>query len=753
MKRQLMLLLCAAAAISFAGCTKEADLSGSAQETPSVTESEGIGYMSFSLKADTRADGDVNVGDETFNPGTSVENALSGALNSHIAIFFDANGEYFGSSYLTPRNSLREDPNDHTDGDGHEGDEEGKYSTTEKLYTYITRDPRVSKNGTNPHSVLVLLNAYPKDINALLEKLTNGSSKLADIQQYIVGDKYNGIYKVGETAFYTMTNSAYIDEDGVHVETLVNGKVYPSPEGAAQNPVTIFVERVVAKHSLKISVDGVAEAKDFKDVQSFITPAEIEGESGKGTTTASYIAKFEDDGFEVVRGNWKAHIVGWSANAVEKSTFLYKNLLTADRAFSLGAFLNGGFGDWWNVPALHRSYWAIDPNYYYDAASFPTAFKFGDATVDKYPTQYTPVYKYYSEGVNGYTNEPSYVSGETDEKKWALDYFSYEDIAKGKANEIYTLENTYAYFEGLKNYAPLRYGTHMIVAAQLIFDFENGPDHGRSWSEGFNDEVVDKVYADGYYWSPKAYLNWAYKQVSEYIANGLAHTAINLYSVKSTSNPSVTYRAADATGLHKLYVKKNGKFEAIKYTGNDVTKPEDVFELAKTYLKDGDGKRAITLKSGAEVYYKVDAWENHTDDEGNPEEGYPEESDDDTHDGYYIELMDSDIAIIANMVQPAGAKYYKEGRMYYAVPVKHYNAAETSLVAKSTNEGADYEVGNFGTVRNHWYSFTIKKITRPGTPVEDEEDEIIPNEPEEYDYLGVEIVILPWHIIDQDVEL
>ncbi|MCH5331228.1 MAG: Mfa1 fimbrilin C-terminal domain-containing protein [Alistipes sp.] len=737
MKKQFVLALFAFAAVSFASCTNDADLNGG--KTPGLTEEkEGVGYMSFSFKSETRA----TTTDKAFSDGDPEEYKLAGTLNSHVAIFFDANGGYFGYSYLTPKNQITDGSGSHKGDADHNGNED--YKTTEKLYTYITRDPRVSKNGQNPTSVLVLLNARPANIEELLENLTNGYNLEKVKNELGSFDKF-GIYKVDDThSYYTMTNAVYLDnEEGISTLKLavdVTGKVCASPEQAAANPVTIFVERVVAKHSLTFSQNGAKVS--VGQLSGFITPG-ANSATDDYNTKFSYVAEFnnEDDTPKPVVYTWKAHIVGWGANALETNTFLYKRLQGTDNV-NFNPNTSTDFDSWWNVPYFHRSYWAIDPNY-------NTGDNYSwDESCHGYPNQYRPTY---DGSVLSWTDKSLYDPEGTEyqAKKWALDYVSYNSV-KSTANNVYTLENTFAYEQALKNYAPLRYGTHVLVAAQLIFDNVDNV----TYQKGFIDHVADKVYADGYFWSPEAYLHWAYKQVTEYVANGVAHTKVK--DVFSTTNGVIAFAAAHPKALHTFYVKDGEEYKPLVYkeSDGDGTAISDVFELAKAYIENGDGKVALTLKDNAEVYYRV------VDEEVEPEEPGDEPVEPTEPEPVYVKLTKQQIASLTQTVMPAAAKYYNKGSMYYAVPVKHYSIYKedfsglgSAYYTGGESHDTEYTLGDFGTVRNHWYSFNISDIKKPGTPVDDPEDPIIPNEPEEYDYLGVEIVVLPWHVIEQDVEL
>ena len=731
MKKQFLFAAFAFAALSFASCTNDADLNGG--KAPGLTEEkEEVGYMSFSLRSETRTEVESN--GEKFDEGTVQEYALAGTLNSHVAIFFDADDGYFGYSYLTPKSALQ--TGDHKGDADHK--DEGQYSTSEKLYTYITRDPRVSKNGEKPASVLLLLNVKPAHLAALIGSLSQAST-VEDVKKALGSKDMYGIYKVNDEQYYTMTNSAYVENNELKLAADCSTKVSTSPEAAAANPVTVFVERVVAKHSLVFNTTS-GSTSTLSALSDFITPAENTDELN---TQVSYVEEFYNEANkpQPETKTWKVNVVRWGANALERNTFLYKRLQnnTTNKAlFTYNDQHAECFGAWWSRDFyLHRSYWAIDPNY--DSADYT----WPNYSVHEYPAQYRPTY---DKTVKSWTKESIYdATGEAPaENAWALNYVNYNE-ANSKEDNVYTLENTFAYTEALKNYAPLRYGTHMLLTAQLLIaDVDDVQFSDKNAETGFIDGVKTKLYADGYYWSEAAYLNWAFKHLSEYVANGVAHTSVK--DVFSTTGAVKSYSKAHDDALNTLYVKDDTDYKPIVYraTAGGVL-VNSAFELKKAYLENGDGKVALTLKDGVELYYCA---EGETHDDGTVEQ-------------VYKPLSKEDVVCLVQTIMPAAAKYYNKGRMYYAIPVKHYSIYKeefSGLGAAHYDDAGDmvdaeYELGDFGTVRNHWYRFNITKITKPGTPVDDPNDPIIPNEPEEYDYLGVEIVVLPWHVIDQNVEL
>lgn len=117
---------------------------------------------------------------------------------------------------------------------------------------------------------------------------------------------------------FIMTNSVYNDNGKTITVQNIEGKVMESPEEAKQQPVTVHVERIVAK----------------------VTTSAAENFSNDGTST-------NVDGKDI---KLKPEIKGVHVANVAKSSYLFKNL-------SLNYQINGV----WNEASLYRSFWETTP--------------------------------------------------------------------------------------------------------------------------------------------------------------------------------------------------------------------------------------------------------------------------------------------------------------------------------------------------------------------------------------------------------
>ena len=101
------------------------------------------------------------------------------------------------------------------------------------------------------------------------------------------------------------------------------------------------------------------------------------------------------------------------------------------------------------------------------------------------------------------------------------------------------------------------------------------------------------------------------------------------------------------------------------------------------------------------------------------------------------------------------ADCYNQGKMYYNVPIKHLRGGEYAYEANK--EGAEVltvKEADYGVVRNHLYNLTINKVENLGKAVFDPYEDIIPptSSGQTY-YLGAQINILSWKVVNQGVNL
>lgn len=90
---------------------------------------------------------------------------------------------------------------------------------------------------------------------------------------------------------------------------------------------------------------------------------------------------------------------------------------------------------------------------------------------------------------------------------------------------------------------------------------------------------------------------------------------------------------------------------------------------------------------------------------------------------------------------------YNGGEMYYNIPIEHLrnNAADDKAVHEA----------NYGVVRNHHYVVSVNSLATVGKGVFDPDEVIVPdsNDDNETYYVGANINVLSWKIVNQKVDL
>lgn len=93
---------------------------------------------------------------------------------------------------------------------------------------------------------------------------------------------------------------------------------------------------------------------------------------------------------------------------------------------------------------------------------------------------------------------------------------------------------------------------------------------------------------------------------------------------------------------------------------------------------------------------------------------------------------------------------YKSGNMYYNIPIEHLNESN-----KTDGKYDGIKEANYGVVRNHHYVVTINKLEKIGKGIFNPDEVIVPGKDDDKEayYVGANINILSWKIVNQSVEL
>lgn len=107
-------------------------------------------------------------------------------------------------------------------------------------------------------------------------------------------------------------------------------------------------------------------------------------------------------------------------------------------------------------------------------------------------------------------------------------------------------------------------------------------------------------------------------------------------------------------------------------------------------------------------------------------------------------------AVNEELLKIGPAKLYAGGKAFFYIPLKHYYAAETNAQYLPLDEVVE---GNYGIVRNNWYSLSVNKITGLGTGVGGDDDIPVPDPEEDAYAIDAVLNVLQWHMRNQSVDL
>lgn len=223
----------------------------------------------------------------------------------------------------------------------------GKAGETEINY-YDVNSPSFSASNptgdnveeTTTNAIVVLENktVWPTQMVVVLNPptaLDNASKSLTDLRGIAAG------YDSKTSGAFVMSNSVYIDGangkvDAVNVEDHITNDL----EAAKGNPVTVYVERVLARVDVACTSNLETDKTDGTGTQQ----SEINGYSGS------------NDANEI-----QAVIKGWTLANRNAQSHLLKSLSTWDNSTSIEISKEPA-SSWafatWNDAANHRSYWA-----------------------------------------------------------------------------------------------------------------------------------------------------------------------------------------------------------------------------------------------------------------------------------------------------------------------------------------------------------------------------------------------------------
>ena len=231
---------------------------------------------------------------------------------------------------------------------------------------------------------------YPKYIVTVLNKAENftAPATLDEMEKALAG----GITTTSDNKeYFTMSTSSYARAEGTtEVKYFVteiqaeNFSLEPIPASGISNVVSIYVERLAAKVTLKL---GDLEATTIEGKTYYKIPATVAGADNATEVGSTY---------EIAAENLYIELLGWKLNGTANNTNLIKNIDINWTEAALGFV--------WNKPADFRSFWGKSFNY----------------------------------GVADYV----YTATQEEGKMCPLDYFSLEEGLVELGSSAYCAENT-----------------------------------------------------------------------------------------------------------------------------------------------------------------------------------------------------------------------------------------------------------------------------------------------------------------------
>lgn len=400
-----------AVGLMMASCANEEPLAG--QQAPIVDGYEASSFLSLSLKTgstgvgaqfkSTRADNDPVPG---YVDGSTAENNVK----SVRFFFFDNQGNatpvWVNNGTNTTQSYLDWYPTAGDVGSGIPG------ITVEKTLS-TTLGLNVPSNYQNPTNVVAILNPTEDFLLATNYTDTKPGPSLEDLQG-VEADYFTGLHDQN----FVMSNSAYVDENGdaVYATSIDAGSFKNTLEEAAANPVTIYVERVLARLDFYLAMEKV-EGQDYYSVAPATEEEEEEGQDGDTYTV-------DDQQKQIF-----VKFLGWNITSTPSQSRLIKSINS-----EWGADLFGSSDNPWTIFQYHRSFWGMNP----ETVSYLDG-NFG--TVQGSPAVSTTPYP--ANGQSMPANTTSYVP-------------------------IYLQENVSPFQESSTNLQGTAQPTKVILAAQLV---------------------------------------------------------------------------------------------------------------------------------------------------------------------------------------------------------------------------------------------------------------------------------------------
>lgn len=292
----------------------------------------------------------------------------------------------------------------------------------------------------------------------------------------------------------------------------------------------------------------------------------------------------------------------------------------------------------------------------------------------------------------------------------------------------------------------------------LGFAWNKSEDYRSHWGKSFNygkdgsyPTSAGDLYDDENKLTPNEYLNYVNLKDATMSESAYCAENTNTSDIVSANFPSAVTsillkaRICDAEGKSLDLVRYNGLlFKQEQFLDYMLNKLQSKNALNMWYLSGENTYKQINRE-----YVKLENMRN-----GEVKVVFTKDSHSDVtlykkDDGSYATISDDDIVTLnSNLAELSdGATAYTGGLMYYNIPIEHLNNAEIQ-------DNGTIPEAKYGVVRNHHYVVTVNKLENIGKGIFDEDEVIVPqNDDDETYYVGANINILSWKIVEQSVDL
>ncbi len=683
--KKLLLILCVCAGLY--ACTSDDDLVGS---TSTGNSAEGVAFLRVNLK-------DVNSSTRATDGGFAYGTEAEQTINNAYFYLYDKDGKYiaYGSTGTVPGTATTDPTGDNIE-----------WESTTQVAIWGLTDPSV------PTMMVTVLNQP--------DNFTGVNMSLSQLEEALAGTPY------GSNGNFVMSTSTYSSNGVINYTALTEEDFALEPinieEDYADGGVDVYVERLAAKVSVS---DGITTPSAANADKHIYTLTDEEKENFPMGTPAV-------EGTDVLA----IQLLGFDVDCIARDAYISKNI---DASWEFGSWI-------WNDADNFRSYWAESPNYGVNH-TYPTTSK-GNTDADE---DTTPLDEY-------------------------LRYVSLKDtIPFGTAT--YCGENT--------NTAAVLVGdtctgiTNLLVKAQF----------GTYSSNNSSLTGVDLVEYHGEYYTAEDFCEKTVEDVIDYdftilvdsviayLKNDARYSSLGKYLDELNAaviHDSIWCTDRDATtNLHhfggeklSLYNAYDGnvriyynmttqpqwgtegsftdidptlaaKYPAsdIVYGGADLDDYDLWFHVDQTQFEEGADwmlRVANLLKEiDGKYYMPIDNSISFTTGQGHTY----------TTRNYLLRAITEECDAIDAEFGSLYPNYYKNGLMYYHVPIQHLNTATGDTLVEA----------EYGVVRNHWYDVTITSLNSLGRGIAVEDEVIVPQKEIPYYYLGADINILSWKHVQQSV--